>query len=176
MAKTAFLHPFARPAADEFVNIVRGEGAAVWDDDGNRYVDAMASLWYCQVGHGRLEIAEAVAAQMGALEAFHTFEMFTNDPAERLCAALAKRSPMPDTRVFLTDSGSGGGGDRAQAQPAVLGVAGSARTTGGHRSSTGLPRGWLRRHHRPGAARQPRRVGASCWPTSCTPRPTTWPR
>ena len=107
MAKTAFLHPFARPAADEFVNIVRGEGAAVWDDDGNRYVDAMASLWYCQVGHGRLEIAEAVAAQMGALEAFHTFEMFTNDPAERLCAALAERSPMPDTRVFLTDSGSG---------------------------------------------------------------------
>ena len=94
MAKTAFLHPFARPAADEFVNIVRGEGAAVWDDDGNRYVDAMASLWYCQVGHGRLEIAEAVAAQMGALEACHTFEMFTNDPAERLCAALAKRSPI----------------------------------------------------------------------------------
>ena len=34
MAKTAFLHPFARPAADEFVNIVRGEGAAVWDADG----------------------------------------------------------------------------------------------------------------------------------------------
>ena len=106
MAKTAFLHPFARPSADEFVNIVRGEGAAVWDDAGTRYVDAMASLWYCQVGHGRTEIAEAVAAQMGTLEAFHTFEMFTNDPAERLCAALAGRSPMPDTRVFLADSGS----------------------------------------------------------------------
>ena len=106
MAKTAFLHPFARPSADQFVNIVRGEGAVVWDDAGTRYVDAMASLWYCQVGHGRPEIADAVAAQMNALEAFHTFEMFTNDPAERLCAALAERSPMPDTRVFLADSGS----------------------------------------------------------------------
>jgi putrescine aminotransferase len=53
MAPTAFLHPFARPAAEHFVNMVRGEGAAVWDDTGKRYVDAMASLWYCQVGHGR---------------------------------------------------------------------------------------------------------------------------
>ena len=51
MAPTAFLHPFARPAAEQFVNMVRGEGAAVWDDAGKRYVDAMASLWYCQVGH-----------------------------------------------------------------------------------------------------------------------------
>ena len=59
MAPTAFLHPFARPAAEQFVNMVRGEGAAVWDDAGKRYVDAMASLWYCQVGHGRTEIAEA---------------------------------------------------------------------------------------------------------------------
>ncbi len=106
MAPTAFLHPFARPAAEHFVNMVRGEGAAVWDDTGKRYVDAMASLWYCQVGHGRTEIAEATAAQMEKLEAFHTFEMFTNDPTEQLCAALAERSPMDGTRVFLTNSGS----------------------------------------------------------------------
>jgi len=44
MARTAFLHPFARPTADEFVTIVRGEGAAVFDDRGHRYVDALASL------------------------------------------------------------------------------------------------------------------------------------
>ena len=78
--RTSFLHPFARPSADHFVEIVRGEGAAVWDADGNRYVDALASLWYCQVGHGRAEIAEAVDRQMRTIEAFHTFEMFTNGP------------------------------------------------------------------------------------------------
>ncbi|MEZ5383588.1 MAG: aminotransferase class III-fold pyridoxal phosphate-dependent enzyme [Microthrixaceae bacterium] len=106
MARSAFLHPFARPAATEFIDIVRGQGAAVWDAAGNRYVDAMASLWYCQVGHGRAEIADATAAQMRTLDAFHTFEMFTNEPTERFCAALAERSPLEDTRVFLTNSGS----------------------------------------------------------------------
>ncbi|MCZ7630662.1 MAG: aminotransferase class III-fold pyridoxal phosphate-dependent enzyme [Microthrixaceae bacterium] len=106
MARSAFLHPFTRPTASDFVDITRGEGAVVWDSEGNRYVDAMASLWYCQVGHGRHEIADAVAAQMRTLEAFHTFEMFTNDPAEQLCERLAALAPMPDARVFLTCSGS----------------------------------------------------------------------
>ena len=106
MSRTSFLHPFARPAADDFTTIVRGEGARVWDDRGNTYVDALASLWYCGVGHGRAEIAEAVAAQLCTLAAFHTFDRFTNEPAERLCARLAELAPMPDARVFLTTSGS----------------------------------------------------------------------
>ena len=106
MATTAFLHPFARPAATEFITIERAEGASVWDDEGNRYIDAMASLWYCQVGHGRPEIIEAVATQMRALEAFHTFEMFTNAPAEELSSRLSAIAPMQDARVFLTTSGS----------------------------------------------------------------------
>ena len=53
--------PALRPSADEFIDIVRGEGAAVFDAAGKRYVDGMASLWYCQVGHGRTEIADAVS-------------------------------------------------------------------------------------------------------------------
>jgi putrescine---pyruvate transaminase len=106
MAPPAFLHPFARPASEEFVTIVRGEGAIVWDDAGNRYVDALASLWYCAVGHGRAEIADAVHAQMLALESFHTFDKFTNEPAERLTERLVDLAPMPGARVFLTCSGS----------------------------------------------------------------------
>lgn len=105
---SAFLHPFARPAApaSSFVTIVRGEGAAVFDADGNRYVDALASLWYCQVGHGRSEIADAVAKQLRTLEAYHAFDIFTNEPAERFCERVAGLAPMPDARVFLTGSGS----------------------------------------------------------------------
>lgn len=106
MARSAFLHPFTRPTASEFIEITRGDGAVVWDSEGRRYVDAMASLWYCQVGHGRESIADAVAAQMRTLEAFHTFEMFTNEPAELLSERLAALAPMPDARVFLTSSGS----------------------------------------------------------------------
>jgi adenosylmethionine-8-amino-7-oxononanoate aminotransferase len=101
-----FLHPFARPAATDFVTIVRGEGAYVVDDRGNRYVDALAGLWYCNLGHGRAEIADAVADVLRTLGPFHTFERFTNEPAERLTATLADLAPMPDARVFLTSSGS----------------------------------------------------------------------
>ncbi|MGH9027263.1 MAG: aspartate aminotransferase family protein [Acidimicrobiia bacterium] len=106
MSPTAFLHPYASPASDNFVTIARGEGAVVFDDEGNRYVDAMASLWYCNVGHGRTEIADAVADQMKTLEAYQTFDIFTNEPAERICTELAGLAPMPGARVFLTSSGS----------------------------------------------------------------------
>lgn len=108
MSPTAFLHPYARPAADAstFVTIVRGEGAHVVDAAGQRYVDAFASLWYCNVGHGRAEVADAVADQIRTLEAYSTFDCFTNEPAERLSQLLADRAPMPGARVFLTSSGS----------------------------------------------------------------------
>ena len=101
-----FLHPFARPAAEDFTTIVRGDGAAVWDADGNRYVDALASLWFCGVGHGRRSIAEAIGRQAATLAAFHTFERFTNEPAEALAAELVSIAPMADARVFFTSSGS----------------------------------------------------------------------
>lgn len=106
MAVPVFLHPFARPASERFITIVAGEGAIVVDDQGRRYVDAMASLWYCNVGHGRAEIADAVSSQLRRLDNFHTFELFTNEPTERLTAELAELAPMPDARVFLTCSGS----------------------------------------------------------------------
>jgi adenosylmethionine-8-amino-7-oxononanoate aminotransferase len=108
MSRSPFLHPFARPAAEEgeFRTIVRGEGATVWDADGNAYVDALASLWYCNVGHGRHEIAERVAAQIDVLENYNTFDIFTNEPAERFAAIVAERAPVPGGRVFLTSSGS----------------------------------------------------------------------
>ena len=56
MATSPFLHPFARPTEDDFISIVRGEGSTVEDSEGRTYIDAMASLWYCKVGHGRAEI------------------------------------------------------------------------------------------------------------------------
>ena len=106
MTVPAFLHPFARPAATDFTTIVRGQGAAVWDADGNRYVDALASLWFCGIGHGRAEVADAVAAQMRDIAAFHAFDRFTTPAADALCERLAALAPMTDARVFLTSSGS----------------------------------------------------------------------
>ncbi|MFZ0973089.1 MAG: aminotransferase class III-fold pyridoxal phosphate-dependent enzyme [Solirubrobacteraceae bacterium] len=102
------LHPFAAPAkpAEEYLEIVRGEGCRVWDVYGKEYLDGTASLWYCAAGHGRREIADAVAAQMAKLEAFHTFARFTNAAEDELAGLLLELEPIPDARVFLTCGGS----------------------------------------------------------------------
>ncbi len=86
--------------------IVRGEGAYLWDEDGNRYLDTPSGLWYCNVGHGRKEIADAVARQMGQIETYHTFQQFANRPALDLAARVAALAPIPNAKVFLTSGGS----------------------------------------------------------------------
>jgi len=104
----ALLHPFAKPSlsSDCFVRMVRGEGAAVFDDASRRYVDAMASLWYCNVGHARSEVVDAVTRQMRELETYHCFERFAGPRAEELAARLSALAPVPGSRVFLTSGGS----------------------------------------------------------------------
>ncbi len=101
-----FLHSFAKPSSDAFIGMVRGEGSLLWDTNGTRYIDAIASLWYCQIGHGRREMAEAIAAQASVLETYSTFDPFTNPVAEAVSERISTLSPVPDSRVFLCGSGS----------------------------------------------------------------------
>ena len=110
MTVPTVLHPFAMPAreADEFLNIVRAEGCVLWSEDGGRYLDATASLWYCAAGHGRREIVDAVARQMSELDAYHTFGRFTNPPAEELARRLVDLGPVPEARILFTQGGSEG--------------------------------------------------------------------
>lgn len=101
-------HPFAdmgAVAGAPFV-LARGEDVWVWDEQGRRYLDATASLWCANVGHGRPEIAEAVARQLRTLDTYSTFGDFANRPALDLAERLAALAPEPGSRVFL---GSGGG-------------------------------------------------------------------
>jgi putrescine---pyruvate transaminase len=94
--------------AGHAVTIVRGEGSTVFDDGGRPYLDALASLWYCNVGHGRAELADAAATQMRQLAAYQTFEPFSNQPAEALARRIVDLAPLPGAKVFLTP---GGGSD-----------------------------------------------------------------
>jgi adenosylmethionine-8-amino-7-oxononanoate aminotransferase len=103
---SSFLHPFTPPRKKDFLTIARGEGALVFDDEGNEYVDGMASLWYVNVGHGRADVADAIAAQAKQLAGYHTFDPFTNPPAEELAAKIAQLSPFTSPRVFFGSSGS----------------------------------------------------------------------
>src|SRR5689334_23116121 len=108
MSDSRFWHPFATMGSvrsNECV-IERGEDVWVYDDRGRKLLDATASLWYANVGHGRREIADAVARQMTTLEAYSCFGDFANRPALELCERLARLAPVDDARVFL---GSGGG-------------------------------------------------------------------
>jgi adenosylmethionine-8-amino-7-oxononanoate aminotransferase len=91
--------------------LARGEGAYLWDEDGRKLLDAPASLWYCNVGHGRAEIAEAVAAQMRTLEAYSTFQRYATRPALDVAERVAGLVPIENPRVFLTS----GGGDSVDA-------------------------------------------------------------
>jgi putrescine aminotransferase len=109
MTPQRFWHPFADMravlASGELI-IERGEGATVFDADGRRYIDATASLWYCNVGHGRREIADAAAAQMSKLAAYSTFGDFANRPVLDLAERVAAHAPVDDPKVFLTSGGS----------------------------------------------------------------------
>ena len=105
---TRLWHPFADMSAVRHAELVleRGDDVWVWDADGRRYLDATASLWYANVGHGRQEIVDAASAQMGRLEAYSAFGDFTTQPATELAGRLAGLSPVDDARIFF---GSGGG-------------------------------------------------------------------
>ena len=106
-AHTRLWHPFAamgKVDGNELV-LVRGEGSRVWDAAGNEYLDATAGLWFVNVGHGRTEIADAVAAQLRTLAAHHVFGDHANPPALELASRLAGLAPVDDAAVFFGSSG-----------------------------------------------------------------------
>ncbi len=86
--------------------IERGEGACLWDEQGRSYIDATAALWYCNVGYGRDEIADAAAAQIRKIPAYSAYGNLATRPAVDLAERLAALSPLDDARVFFTSGGA----------------------------------------------------------------------
>jgi adenosylmethionine-8-amino-7-oxononanoate aminotransferase len=125
----AFLHAFSKPTKTNFIRLVRGEGARLWDESGKEYIDGIASLWYCTVGHGRTEIAEAVAKQITRLESYSTFDPFTSDVTDTLADKLQSISALPDSRVFFCGSGS-------EAVDSAMKIARVAHVQNGHPERT----------------------------------------
>ena len=90
----------ARPPLE----IDRADGVWVWDVEGRRYLDAMAGLWCVNVGYGRREIVDAVAAQMARMPYYPLSQ--SHGPAAQLAARLASLLPQELNRVFFLNSGS----------------------------------------------------------------------
>jgi putrescine aminotransferase len=105
---TRFWHPVAdmsAVAAGGELILERGEGVHVWDESGRRYLDATAALWYCNVGYGRSEIADAAAAQMRRLPAYSHYGDVSSRPTTDLAERIAAYAPMEDVAVFFTSGG-----------------------------------------------------------------------
>ncbi len=105
---SSFWHPFAEMAKvqhDPFI-IDHGQGVYVYDEAGRQYLDAAASLWYMNVGYGREEIIDAMAAQARKLPAFHAFIDYATRPPIDLANRIAAVSPDPGAKVFFGSGGS----------------------------------------------------------------------
>jgi adenosylmethionine-8-amino-7-oxononanoate aminotransferase len=85
--------------------LARGEGVRIWDEAGNRYLDATAGLWYCNVGYGRAEIADAAARQLRELAAYSAYGDLATRQALELSERVASIAPVPDSAVFFTCGG-----------------------------------------------------------------------
>ncbi len=104
-----FLHPwthFDSFERDGSLVMDRAEGVYVHDADGKRYLDGIGGLWCVNVGHGRPEIADAIAAQALKMAYYNPFCDTTNEPAARLAARLAALAPGAIDHVFYSTGGS----------------------------------------------------------------------
>ncbi len=103
------LHPYTDFASfqDEGSQVITGaEGMHVIDSAGNRLLDAIAGLWCVNIGHGRREMAEAIADQVLRMQYYNPFGHSTNEPAAELAAWLAANAPGDLNHVYYTTGGS----------------------------------------------------------------------
>jgi acetylornithine/N-succinyldiaminopimelate aminotransferase len=84
------------------VEFVRGEGARLWDDEGNEYLDFLAGISVVQLGHSHPAVVDAVREQAGRL--MHVSNLFYTEPGIRLAKRLADSSL--GGKVFLCNSGT----------------------------------------------------------------------
>jgi acetylornithine/N-succinyldiaminopimelate aminotransferase len=84
------------------VVLTRGEGVWVWDRDGKRYLDMIAGIAVCSLGHAHPRLVDAISRQAGAL--IHTSSLWHNEPAVALMEKLTELS-FADS-VFFGNSGT----------------------------------------------------------------------
>jgi L-2,4-diaminobutyrate transaminase len=86
--------------------MAEASGITLTDTEGRRYLDAVAGLWCVNIGYGRHEVADAMAAQSRRLAFYHTFSSMSNEPQIRLADRLLGLAPGRMSKVFFGNSGS----------------------------------------------------------------------
>ena len=100
-------HPYTRHSAVAagLPNIVRGEGPYLYDDQGQRYLDAVSSWWACALGHSHPRIIAAIQHQTGILQ-HSILGNLSHPPALALSERLAHLMPTPDRHVLFASDGA----------------------------------------------------------------------
>ncbi|MBO1361483.1 aspartate aminotransferase family protein [Acetobacter sacchari] len=84
----------------------RGEGVYVFDNAGNRYIEAMAGLWSVGLGFSEQRLVDAAVRQLNRLPYYHAFSQKGHNPMVDLAEKLIGMAPVPMSKVFFTNSGS----------------------------------------------------------------------
>jgi adenosylmethionine-8-amino-7-oxononanoate aminotransferase len=106
MAQDSLLLHFSKPQVDNLLVLDRAEGPYVFDTDGNRYIDALSSLFCAQLGYSHgAEMAEVAARQLTTLP-FNTNWATAHPAALELAEKVSSLAPADDYRVFFTGGGS----------------------------------------------------------------------
>jgi adenosylmethionine-8-amino-7-oxononanoate aminotransferase len=96
---------FHRVAGRELPAIDRGCGTSLWDRDGRKYLDGSGGAVVVNIGHGREEVAEAMARQAASAAYVHGTQ-FTSDVLEGYARRLAAHAPGGCDRLYLVSGGS----------------------------------------------------------------------
>jgi len=99
-------HPYTQmKTAGDAIPIIKGKGIYLFDNVGNKYIDAVSSWWVTIHGHAHPYIAQRVFEQLNTLEQV-IFAGFTHEPAIQLSENLLKLLPENQKKVFYSDNGS----------------------------------------------------------------------
>lgn len=105
----AHIHPYTNLSLHERSGpmvITRGEGVYVYDDRGNKYIEALAGLFCASLGFSNQRLADAADRQMRQLPFYHAFGGKATEPSVRLAQKLLAMAPVPMSKVFFANSGS----------------------------------------------------------------------
>ncbi len=98
-------HPYTQMSDADHLCIIRGEGAYLFDENGNKYIDVVSSWWTNLHGHAHPHIAQRIGAQAKQLEHL-MFAGFTHPPAIELAERLLRHLPVNQEKLFFSDNGS----------------------------------------------------------------------
>lgn len=99
-----FLFPAVANYYEEPITLVKGEGAYVWDEAGNKYLDCFGGVLTVSVGHANPKINQAIIEQINKIQ--HTSTLYVNENQSNLAEKLAEITPGNLKKSFFTSSGT----------------------------------------------------------------------